>query len=194
VGRLGQWEVAGDDPREARPTHPVTLTSATKLGKPERLHFVEELRHPFQVAGDGLIVQPTLTNPSQPFTDRINRPMALLDRLHLDHRNRGTQTLRDRCPAEGEPASTGHIAAMREAKKIERFRSTFTARLPIAGRIAAKFDQASFIFVKLQPELRRAVSEIFQTPLGISLAFEANHKVIRIPNHDDIAVGSVLTP
>jgi len=44
VDRFGQREVACDDPHEARPSHAVTLTPATKLGKPELLHFIEELR------------------------------------------------------------------------------------------------------------------------------------------------------
>ncbi len=65
----------------------MTLTSTTKLGEPVLLHLVEELGHPFQVTGDGVIVQPALAHPAQPFSHRINRPVATLDELYLD---RGT--------------------------------------------------------------------------------------------------------
>jgi len=106
------------------------LASTTKLGEPVLLYFVEKLGHPFQVAGDGMIVQPALADPAQPFTHRLNRPVASLNELHLDRCNRGTQTLRDRFPAKCKPALAGHVAAMREAEKVERFRSAFSACQP----------------------------------------------------------------
>ena len=76
VDRLRRGQVACDDPHETTPWHPVTLASTTKLSKSELLHLVEKLRHPFQVTGDGVIIQPSLTDASQPFSHRLNRPVT----------------------------------------------------------------------------------------------------------------------
>ena len=86
------YEIAAKDAKKLEAFYEkfVTLAPATKLGKPELLHFVEKLRHPFQVAGDGMIVQPTATDSSQPFASRIDRPVATLDQPHLDCSNRGS--------------------------------------------------------------------------------------------------------
>src|SRR6056297_891748 len=83
---------------------------------------------------------------------------------------------------------------MREAEEVERFRSPLSACPSVSRRISADFDQTSFVLVQLPSELRKAIPEFFQASLGVALAFKADYKVIRVPNHDDFAGGSVLAP
>jgi hypothetical protein len=47
-------------------------------------------------------------------------------------------------------------------------------------------------FVQLQTELGKACPEFSQTSLSLALAFKADHEVIRVANHDDVAAASVL--
>src|SRR6056297_1433899 len=120
--------------------------------------------------------------------------MTTLNQFHLDRRNRGPQSLRDRCPAKCEPAGTGHVAAMCEAEKVERFGSAFSACLAVSVRSATEFDQACLIFVKLQTELRESLPEFVQTTLRFVFAFKADHKVISVSNYDDFAACPSLSP
>ncbi len=120
--------------------------------------------------------------------------MTTLDQDQLDCRDRGSQAFRDRFTAKCEPACAGHIATMREAQKVERFRSSLTTSLAVPGRTAAKLNQAGLSLVQLQTELGKTCSNLVQTTLCFLLAFKADDEVVRIPNHHDFAACSVAAP
>ncbi len=96
-------------------------------------------------------------------------------------RNLGAKSLRDRFSAKCEPAAAGHITAMREAEKVERFRLSVPTGHAVSGRAAAaKCNQASHLLVVLQTKTGKTLSECFQTTLCFVLTFKADHEVIRI--------------
>jgi hypothetical protein len=54
---------------------------------------------------------------------------------------------------------------MREAQEVERLRFAAATLSPILLRIAAKLDDARFVGVQFQSELRESLAQLRQEPL-----------------------------
>ena len=83
---------------------------------------------------------------------------------------------------------------MRKAEKVERLRLSFTTPLPLIDRMRTELQQSRFLGMQLQVELLHAFREFRPKLIGIRLAVESNHDVVRETHHDDIAVRPLLTP
>lgn len=102
--------------------------------------------------------------------------MTTLPKLDLEFRQLGPHAFRNRCPAKREPALPGHVAAMREAEKVERFRSSFSASLTVPGRAAAKLDQAGLRVVEFQAKFGESRPEFVQTSFRVHFTLETDHE------------------
>jgi hypothetical protein len=71
----------------------------------------------------------------------------------------------------------GLSAAMREAQEVERFRFPAATLSPILLRIAAKLDDARFIGVQFQPELRDSLAQLRQEPLRFMSMLKSGNEV-----------------
>ena len=79
-------------------------------------------------------------------------------------------------------------AHVREAQKVKRL--ALAPAFPLAsGRAAAtELDQASFLRMKIQAELPESLTESLQTGSCVRFMLETDHEVIRIADHNAIAL------
>jgi len=68
-----------------------------------------------------------------------------------------------------------------------------TTRPPVSGGVPSELDQACLLGVQLQRELREALAQVGQEPLGVLTMLEAHNEVVR-PAHDDHVTMSVAAP
>ncbi len=94
-----------------------------------------------------------------------------------------------------EPAVLSGLGALvREAKKVESFRSAFAAPFTVFARIATELDQTRFPIVQLQAKLGETRAELFQTRRRLVTMLKADNEVIRIAHDNHIAVAAVGPP
>ncbi len=171
-----------------------SLTTATNHVKPQTSYFVDEATDSVAVSRDGMIVQPPLDHSSQPASRFAKWSVHSLLQSRFDLLQGRTHTLRYAVTLDGKPAMLSRFSTLvSKTKKVERLRPTFTRFRSTLDRIATKLEQSSFAFVKFQTKLGEPRAERFQTRRGLALAFETDHKVIRI-TYDYHILAAVLFP
>src|SRR5712664_1573458 len=100
-----------------------------------------------------------------------------------------------RLPQHREPSIAPLLHTdVREAKKIERFRFSFSTPLPLVDRIRTELQKSRFLGMQLQVELPHSFGKFRPKLIGIRFAVKSNHDVISKSHHDQIAVRTLLTP
>jgi hypothetical protein len=171
-----------------------SLTTATKYVKPQTSYLADETTDSIAVSWDGVIVQPPLDNSTQPASRFAKWSVHSLLQIRFDLLQGRTHTLRYAVTLDRKPAMLSRFSTLvSKTKKVERLWRTFTRFCSTLGRIATKLDQASFTFVELQTKLGEPRAECFQTRRGLAMAFETDHKVIRI-TYDNHILAALLFP
>ena len=62
------------------------------------------------------------------------------------------------------------------------------------GRKAAELDQACFVPVQFQAELRTSPPKLLEAAFGVGTVLEPHDKIIRVADDDDVAFGVLLSP
>src|SRR5215211_1887867 len=83
---------------------------------------------------------------------------------------------------------------MRKAQEVERLRSALPPRAPPLNRKAAELDQACFIRVQHQPELRQPFPKTLQERSRRPYILKAHYTIVRISNHDDLSLPWLFPP
>ncbi len=112
-----------------------------------------------------MVLEVAIQDPLKPCTNHRHGFMPSLVELVPDRGQRRSHTLLGRQPDDLELSLSVRSTAMREPEKVERLRSPLPPLAPPLGRIAAKLDQARFIGMQRQPELRQPFLQILpETP------------------------------
>src|SRR4051812_30915949 len=83
---------------------------------------------------------------------------------------------------------------MREPQEVERLRSALPPGAPPFRRKAAELDQARFIRVQHQPELRQPFPKTLQERSRRPYMLKAHHTVVRIAEHDNLSSPWLFPP
>ena len=83
---------------------------------------------------------------------------------------------------------------MGKTEKIERLWFSFTLAFTILSSKPAKLDQPSLVLMEFQVKLQKTFPKISQEPFSVFAVLKANHKVIAIPNDDNITIGMLGSP
>ena len=120
TGEMASGETLHPSPRPATAT---TLTAAADYFQPKTSHLVHEAADAVTVARDGMIIQPTLDNTSQPTGRLAKWPVHSLSQFSFDRLQGRADAFRHGVAMDGEPAALASLGTLvREAKKIKRFR------------------------------------------------------------------------
>ncbi len=113
-----------------RPTTATALAASAERAEPVASYLADEAGQAVAVAGDGMIIQPALNNPSQPtarFAYWAVHPLLQPDFDRLEGR---AHALGHTVAMNREPAVLASLGALvREAKEIESFRPALAAPL-----------------------------------------------------------------
>ncbi len=112
-------------------------------------YLVDETTDAAAVAGDGVIVQPTLHNASQPPARFTKWSMLSPAQLLLDCLQRRTHTACYRVTRDGEPAMlSGPGTLVRETQEVESIRPVLASLFSPFVRKTSELDQTSLSFVQ----------------------------------------------
>ncbi len=134
----GTWEMP---PHEAfhpspGPAATTALTPSTKGTQPVTNHLLNETFQLPHVAGDGVIVQPSLNNTSQPASRFAGGPVHSFTKFYVDLVESSTHAFAHAVAMEHEPAVRSGLGAhVCEPKEIERFRTALSTPFSICGRV-----------------------------------------------------------
>ncbi len=93
--------------------------------------------------------------------------MQALPQLSPNLLQLGCHALADGLTVYGEMAClVVRPADVGETQEVEGLRFPFPMLLPVLGGVAPKLDQARFLRVQFQPELRQPFPQLLQEPLG----------------------------
>ena len=178
-----------------RPAIATSLTAATNHFEPQTSYLVDETGDAVTVARDGMIVQPSTHNASQPSGRFTKWPVHSLSQFRFDRLQCRTHALGHGVAMNGEPALLSCLGTLvREAKKVKRLRPALSVSFSSFDRITAELDQTRFPLVQLQAELGEPRAEFFQTRRCLAVVLETDHEVIRITHNNHIAAAAVLSP
>jgi hypothetical protein len=107
-----------------------------------------------------MVREVTIQDPLQPPTHDRHRFVPPLVELVADRGQRCSHTLLGRQSHDLELPLLVRPTTVREAQKVERFRSALPPLAPPLARIPAKLDQPRLIRMQSQPELRQTFSQI----------------------------------
>jgi hypothetical protein len=115
-------------------------------------------------------------------------------KLILDRRQCAAHPRSHRDSLQGESLGPRLAAHVREAQKVKRLALASAFSLSPGRAAATELKQASLLRMKMQAKLLKTLTECLQTSSCVCFMLEANHKVIRITNHDAIARRMSLSP
>ena len=177
------------------PLAATTLTPATDHRQPEPSGLVNETTQAVTVARNGVIVQPALHNTPHPATRFADRTMHTFPQLLFDLLKGRTHAFGNRVTMDREPAVLLRLSTLvSEAQKVESLWSDLAMPLAPFDGVLPKFNQSSLLLVQLQAKLGKPCVECFQTRGRLAVVFEANHKVICITHHNNIAATALSPP
>lgn len=89
----------------------------------------------------------------------------------------GLPSLAHRLSQHREVSLPGFPTTVREAQKVKRSRFAIATAASVVLRIAAELDDARFVGVQFQPELRKSLAQFCQKPLCFRTVFKARNEV-----------------
>ena len=177
------------------PAASATLTTLAYHREPETRDFINETAEALTVARNDMVIQPALNNTPQPTASFTNRSMLTLLQVLLDLSEGRTHSLRHRVTMDREPAVPFRLGTlMSETQKVESLRSALTVSVATLNRVLSKLDQASLVLVQFQPKLGKPRVECFQARRCLAVAFETNHKVIRVTHNHHVSAALLAPP
>jgi hypothetical protein len=100
-----------------------------------------------------------------------------------------------RLPQHLEPSIAPLLHAnLRKAEKVERLRFPFSTPLPVVDRIRTELQKSSSLGMQLQVELLHSLCKFRPELVGLRLALESNHDIVRETHHEEVSVRPLLTP
>jgi len=179
---------------EAFPGLAMALAAPQQRMSPSATYLATEAFQTLQVAGNRVVVEVTLHHAVQPLTQNVDRFMPAAHQRSPKGSQRHPHPLLHREAKQAEPALASRAAAVCKAQKIEGFWPSLPPFATLGGRKSTKLDESSLIGVQGQTELAHTRLQIMQEALCRRLAFEAEHTVIGIANHNDLTRGMRSAP
>lgn len=174
------WQILLCQTAKTRTPHPSFLTSPVQGSQPGSTDFITETRQPFQVVRHRVVVEVAAQDSGQlcsHLPDRFVPPS--FQRVPDRHEGR-SQPLLHRQSQELEAPLAGLRAAVREAEKVERLRSSFSAPLALCLCVAAEFNQPRFVRVERQSETGKAFVQLRQKLPRFVFVLESEYAVVRV--------------
>jgi hypothetical protein len=141
-----------------------------------------------------MVVEPSLDNRPQPLAYRRYLVVHQASQPSLDLLQLGSHALGSRFALDRKRPSPCLPALVREAEEGERFWLAQSTLVSAFDREAAELDQAGFVWMQVQAELREAPSEFLKAAFGIGAVLEPHDEIVRVPDDDRIALCVVLSP
>jgi len=85
-------------------------------------------------------------------------------------------------------------AYMRKTEKIECLWFSLALAFTILGRKPTKLDQPRFVLMQFQVKLQKPFPKVKQEPFSVFAVLKTNHKVIAVPDDDNITIGMLGPP
>ena len=102
--------------------------------------------------------------------------------------------LADAVAKNDELSVFGLTAYVGETEKIESLRFTFALVFAIPGRKPTELDQPRFILIQFQVEFQQSFPKINLEPFSVPTVLKADHKVIAVPDDDNVTTGKLVSP
>ena len=164
---------------------------AARLGRP-RPGTVQpfEVAKPFEISRNRVIVQVSLNDASQPPADRFDRQMASSHQAFPDRFQRRAHPLGNGQPPHDEASIFSAFRAdVREAGKVESFRSALAAPGAAFKRIAPELQYACLFLVEGKAELAQAHAQAGKKGSSILGPLKPHNAVVGISDDDHIPFG-----
>ena len=145
TGKMASRKTLHPSPRPAAAT---ALRAAANYTQPETSYLVHEAVDAVRVARDGVIIQPTLHNASQPSSRFAYWSVHSLSQISFDRLQRGADAFCHRMAMNSEPALLSRQSTlMRETQKVESVGPVPIVSFSAFDCIATELDQTRFPFV-----------------------------------------------
>src|SRR5258708_27361833 len=181
-------------PLHAAPRQMVALTATAQHRSPQVSHRPAERAQRRSVHGHPVIAEMTQQDRAQVRSLFRDRRMQTLPQFVFQRPQFRLPPLPHRLSQHREMPLPGLPATMREAQEVERFRFPAATLSPILLRIAAKLDDARFVGVQFQPELRESLAQLRQEPLRFMSMLESGNEVIGKTDENHFSVRLLLSP
>src|SRR5712692_3951906 len=181
-------EQSAESLEEAVPGPPAPLAASANLTEPEAKHRVPERSQSLLVARNGVILEKSPHHRLQPFDRLRQRVMHAASQLGLDLLQLRCHPFADCRTGDDEiarlPVSPTDVS---ETEKVEGFRTSLPTQSPSLGGIAPEFNQARFLWVEFQTELRHALLQFQQQPRSVFSMLKPQHGVVSIADDNHVA-------
>jgi hypothetical protein len=159
--------------KHALPRQLTLLAAAAKNVPPHANHAFPEHAEAVQISGYCVVVEVALHDCAEPFASVRHGIVHARTELPLDLSQLCPHTLADRHAPYGKTSVPAFSANVRKAQEVERLRLAFpSSRSVLLGR-TPKLDQAHFVRMEFQPELRQSFLKVFQKTFRFSSVLEA---------------------
>src|SRR6266849_625962 len=173
-------EQGSESLKEAVPRPPASLATSTYLTEPEAKHRGPEGAQSLLVAGNRVILEISPHHRLQPFGRLRQRVMHSASQLGMDLLQLCCHPCADGRADDDEmarlPVSPTDVS---ETEKVEGFRTSRATQSPALGGIPPELNQARFLWVEFQTELRHALLQFQQEPCGVFSMLKPQHGVSR---------------
>jgi len=171
-----------------------TLETSPKRSPPEPDDLLPEVAECRVVGRHCVIAEETsddLRQPTPLFGDGLVHPPS---QLLLDLPEFCPQAVRAGLPLEQECTPTADATEEGEPQKVEGFRFAEAALSAPGRRMATELDQAGFVRMERQCELREPLAHGIEKATCVALVLEADHQVIGVAHDDHVAGGIAPSP
>src|SRR5712671_587554 len=195
VADFGRWKPVINQPIHALPSPPPPFTPSPKREVPVAANLEPKALDGRTVGGHAVVAREAANHRAQPLSLFGNRRVHPLPEFGFDLLKFPTQPLAHRLTDYRVHSVTPLLPAdVREAEKVECFRPTLTAPLPVFDRIGTEFQQPRLLRVQRQTKLSESLLQFSQTPFRFRLGLESDHEVVRPPDDDHIALSLRCSP
>jgi hypothetical protein len=124
-----------------------------------------------------MIGEPACHDVSQPAALLLDRRVPMLPQALPDLAQLDAQAVAARLSPELEASLPRAPTDVGEAEEVEHFRLAETTPLAVRRRVAAELDEACLVRMQLQREVRQALRQFADEPLGLVQVLKADDDV-----------------
>lgn len=170
------------------PSDPTALATSFQCSLPQPDQLVAELVQRRRITGHAIVPIVSRNNHSQPLTLLGDGVMHALSQFDGKTSQLRTHALPHRLPQDGEFPSPSLPTDMGESQKMKSLQLAFSALDPVLRRKASEFDQARLVRLQFQVELPHPFRQFTLELLRVGSLLEARHKVVGVPDEDNISM------
>ena len=148
----GSWPVEVDEATQRRPSVAVLLRAPAQGAQEHSFDREDECLESTRCAGDGVAVQPSVDDPSEPSGNFVFAEVHSPSEFFLDAPEGAPHPLSGWFASDPEFPSQGLGAEVRHAQKVEGFRFPLPTFLSVCSREPSELDEPGLVRMHVQPK------------------------------------------